>query len=412
MMSEWTVQLSQLMAQRKVLLCNFCCYKQNNINHTQRLLTLVRLIAQGNNSCLIGAQNTADILGYLRTENNDDKEDAVLILSLKLMVTPSLQCVVFPALLQSEHIWLQVLAFKVARLLGDNLTFTFELIHQAHFVKPLFSRDIELEALLLPHVLWHLYYRKTLNDYLATFVPRYKTLQAKEASLNNLSALSWLYIEVLSDTGTRVEDIVAQFIAQDYLASSLFELYVTSLNEHEVTQLINQLSADNALIPTVIHAMALSGYTKFIPFLAQYLQQPCFVFDAFDALKILLGDVLDTIIPLHVQFKSEDEERATDLAYYGAKILNAWQQRLPLLALVFKQKTAPEGSEGAHEHPEPLTGEVEQARQILNGEKLTDVMNNTLLCTGSQKHRYVAMLHQQHLSLAPYVHHAYALEAC
>lgn len=402
-MDELTVQLSQLMAQRKMLSFNFCCHKQNNVMNTQRLLTHVRLIEQASgeqtsNSCLVSAKNTEQIMAYLPTASNEDKDEIVLVLSLKLLVEPNLQSCLLPALLKSEYPWMRVIALDVARLLGNNLTFALDFT-EVNYAKFLFAQSTEENESLLPPVLFYLYYRKTLNSYLCNFFPEYKNLLVrtpldKKPATNKLSTLSWLYIDVLSDNNVPVQVLTQQFIQHDYLNSPLFDLYVTSLNEFDVTQLINQLSADETLTPYVIHAMALSGYAKFIPFLAQYLQQNAFALNAYKALRLLLGDELDNIIPLNVQLNSDDDERVYDLTYYGAKILNAWQQRLPLLTLAFNQESNENGN------------------RLLNGTELTMANVDKALALGSQWHRYVAMLYKQQFCVEPYIHHAHALEVC
>lgn len=395
-MDELTVQLAQLMAQRKVLSFNFCCYKANMVNNTQKLLTIARLIHQeNNNQCILSAQNVEQITKQINGDHHYSDDDLALVISLKLMLAPNLQHQLIPRYLNSAQAQLQSLALTVAKLLGNALSIrlNFTQAIKCFFVEK--SNECLHQQAFIQQVLFHLYYRKTLNDYLNEMMPEYKNKHDRLNNENNLSAVNWLTIDVLSGCLNSnnlfdVQAITEQFIQHDYMHSTLFDIYISSLNEHEITQLVNQLSVDKLFIPNIIHAMGISGYVKFIPFLAQYLQTEDFVLAAYQALRLLLGNKLDKLIPLAVQFNSDIDERQKDLRYYGAKILYAWQQGLSYLGLTFE-----------HDDNE---------KRILNGTVLTAQSVDQILLSGSQWHRRVAMCYKQQWCDKPYIQYPNALD--
>lgn len=395
-MDELTVQLAQLMAQRKVLSFNFCCYKANMVNNTQKLLTIARLIHQeNNNQCILSAQNVEQITKQINGDHHYSDDDLALVISLKLMLAPNLQHQLIPRYLNSAQAQLQSLALTVAKLLGNDLSIRLDFTQaiKCFFVEK--SNECLHQQAFIQQVLFHLYYSKTLNDYLNEMMPEYKNKHDRLNNENNLSAVNWLTIDVLSGCLNSnnlfdVQAITEQFIQHDYMHSTLFDIYISSLNEHEITQLVNQLSVDKLFIPDIIHAMGISGYVKFIPFLAQHLQTEDFVLAAYQALRLLLGNKLDKLIPLAVQFNSDIDERQKDLRYYGAKILYAWQQGLSYLGLTFE-----------HDDNE---------KRILNGTVLTAQSVDQILLSGSQWHRRVAMCYKQQWCDKPYIQYPNALD--
>lgn len=395
-MDELTVQLAQLMAQRKVLSFNFCCYKANMVNNTQKLLTIARLIHQeNNNQCILSAQNVEQITKQINGDHHYSDDDLALVISLKLMLAPNLQHQLLPRYLNSAQEQLQSLALTVAKLLGNDLSIRLDFTKaiKCFFVEK--SNECLHQQAFIQQVLFHLYYRKTLNDHLNEMMPEYKNKHDRLNNENNLSAVNWLTIDVLSGCLNSnnlfdVQAITEQFIQHDYMHSTLFDIYISSLNEHEITQLVNQLSVDKLFIPDIIHAMGISGYVKFIPFLAQHLQTEDFVLAAYQALRLLLGNKLDKLIPLAVQFNSDIDERQKDLRYYGAKILYAWQQGLSYLGLTFE-----------HDDNE---------KRILNGTVLTAQSVDQILLSGSQWHRRVAMCYKQQWCDKPYIQYPNALD--
>lgn len=183
---------------------------------------------------------------------------------------------------------------------------------------------------------------------------------------NAYTSLTRLYITVLSDKVVLSPTLLNDFIACHYLQMPLFELYIIRLDEASLTSVVNQLSTNEGNVDLLIKLMALSGYSKFIPFLARYLQNKRYAVDAHHALRILLGNKLDTLIPDYIQFSSKEEQLVDDLCYYGAKILHHWNESLfPSL--------------GA---------------RLLSGLPVNKENLDLLLKSGSQAHRRVAALHQ------------------
>tara|TARA_R110002050_G_scaffold67065_5_gene145333 strand:+ start:204 stop:1421 length:1218 start_codon:yes stop_codon:yes gene_type:complete len=403
-MDELTVQLAQLMAQRNVLSFNFCCYKDNMVNNTQKLLTIARLIQQeNNNQCILSAQNVEQITKHINGDHHYSDDELALVIALKLMLAPSLQHQLLPRYLNSAQPQLQSLALAIAKLLGNDLIITLDFTQATKCFFTEKSNKRFPQQAFIQQVLFHLYYHKTLNDYLNEMMSEYKNKKDSLHFENNLSSLSWLTVNVLSgcqNTGTvlstgsvtnnrfDVQAIAAQFIQHDYMHSTLFDVYISSLNEHQITQLVNQLSVDKSFIPYIIHVMGISGYAKFIPFLAQYLQTEGFVLAAYQALRLLLGNKLDALIPLAVQFNSDIDKRQKDLRYYGAKILYAWQQGLSYLGVIF-------------EHDD---------KRILNGTVLTAQSVEKILLSGSQWHQRVAMLYKLQWCGKPFIQHPNALD--
>jgi hypothetical protein len=396
-MDKLTVQLAQLIAQRKILSFNFCCYKESFVDNTQKLVTVAHLIhAQNNNFCILSAQNTKQIIEHIQAEHQNKEQynehELALVLALKLIIKPQLQGELLTIMLTSEQIYLQSLSLAVVKVLGDNLIFAIDFINE--FTLPIYgvsadeTNEKSPQQAFIQKALFTLHYSKKLTAYLNSELPEYKDYDNRIASSESLSAINWLTIDVLSDNKQDVQKITTTFIQQEYLNSHLFDVFITSLNEFEVTQVVNQLSVDDTHIPYIIHAMALSGYIKFIPFLAQYLQQANFVSDAYQALRIMLGSKLDRLIPLNIQFNSEIDERKKDLPYYGAKILNAWQQRMPSIGFTFEQP---------------------DNKRLLNGLELSIQAIEHVAISGSQWHRYVAMLHQQQADAPAYCYNAHAL---
>ncbi|MBU2870496.1 hypothetical protein [Colwellia sp. E2M01] len=397
-MDKLTVQFTQLIAQRKVLSFNFCCYKESFVDNTQKLVTLAHLIhAQNNNQCILSAQNSTQITDHLQakyqSKDQYNEHELALVVALKLIIQPQLQSELLTIMLTSEQAYLPSLSLTVAKLLGNNLIFTIDFINE--FTLPISDVSTDKanekyqQQVFIQKALFTLYYSKKLMTYLSAALPEYKNYDSRIVFAESLSAINWLTIDVLSDNKSDVHRITTEFIQQEYLNSYLFDVFITSLNEHEVTQVVNLLSVDNAFIPYIIHAMALSGYIKFIPFLAQYLQQAPFVSAAHQALRIILGSKLDKLIPLTIQFNNDIEQRQKDLQYYGAKILNAWQQGMPSIGFTFEQQ---------------------DNKRLLNGIELSIQTAEHVAISGSQWHRYVATLYQQQAGATVYCYNAHALE--
>lgn len=181
-----------------------------------------------------------------------------------------------------------------------------------------------------------------------------------------VSSLTRLYLSALNKSLEIDKSLLDDFIVNDYLHSELFELYVISLTEDEISTIVNQLSKDKQNIHLMIKVIGLSGYSVFIPLLARYLQNKLHTIAAHHALRTTLGETLDKLIPKYIQFNSEQSQRIEDLCYYGAKILHHWDDNL--------QSTLP--------------------KRLLSGLPITIKNLDSLLETGSQVHRRVAALHK------------------
>jgi len=398
-MDALKMELSHLMKQRELLRFNFCSFKQNNVDNTQKLLALTRLLDNNYAYGLYNARTTADIMAYLATETAENKTEIITLLSLKLMVSPEIQPQLLPLLIANKKPWLQLIALEVAEMLGEHLSYNFDFISIMGFELSAQNNALALhgKTSLLVSVLLHLYQRKTLNTYLSVVLPD---------DTNNvdppvkISPLIRLYIDILSGNDVNIDAIAEQLISHNLLQSTLFDIFVSSLDEVQVTAFINKLSTEELHTESVIYAMALSGYIKFIPFITQYLQQPAFATHAHNALRLVLGEKLDAFIPLDVQFDSDSAQKTTNLGYYSAKILNAWQQQQPLLL----------GFDNREEYANDKS--INKISRMLNGQSLSIDTLDSVVTLGSQWHRYVAMLYKQHFTNQTYVNHPHALEVC
>ena len=111
------------------------------------------------------------------------------------------------------------------------------------------------------------------------------------------------------------------------LVTDIFKIYILSLDEIQLTNLINDLSKDEDNYPLLIAVMGVSGFIKYVPFLAKALFNKAVAKAAFDYLKLMLGDKLAAFMPLALQFESNEQQQYKSLHYYGAKILHLWSQR-------------------------------------------------------------------------------------
>lgn len=175
-----------------------------------------------------------------------------------------------------------------------------------------------------------------------------------------------LYFNLLFSDTQLQSNLLLLFIDLELLESHLFELFIVSLNEKTLTEVVNKLSADDEHVKLIIKVMSLSGYTKFIPFLARYLQDEEHTLFAYYSLRILLGDKLDELIPCDIQFDSDKEKQKNNLAYYGAKMLHYWDSD-------FLKVFGP---------------------CILSGENLTSINIINIYNSASQAHRRVASINQ------------------
>lgn len=216
----------------------------------------------------------------------------------------------------------------------------------------------EEQCLFNQHLLY-LYYQQALSD---AMVRHYKHMP-------ELTTLSGLYLDVLNYQGSNFIQIVQQFIEHDYMGSHLFEIFVTSLPELGASKLVNMLSANESHTPHIIQAMALSCYSKFLPYLASYMLTPGHGAAAFTAMRLLLGEKLDYFMPLEVLFDSDEQALEQHWQYYGAKLLDLWQTKAVELT----------------------------HNQMLDGQPVTLANIDNIIQGTSRQHRKLGLLHRMRL---------------
>lgn len=340
-------EFKELLAQRRQMLSTFYTFKANVDENTKQLFLYMSLLSKKKPSenCFFTASTANDLFNFIQSEHDYNNADLLCALQLKLHINKELYHPLFVSLMSSQDKNIQALTADLCLFLSTN-----SLQNIVISFCPSEYEKLHNQCLL------SLYYHQHLVSY----------LNSEHFSLSKLSPLSKLYISVLSNNYKNCYDVLTQFIELKHIDSHLFEIFIISLNETEVTQVINKMSADNDLIAIVIKSMSYSGYRKFVPFLGHFLQDQNNTLHAFNGLKLMLGDKLDQIIPLEIQLESNEEQRIKSLSYYGAKVISAWKNN----------------------------NEIFTPTQIINGmsidvETITNTMQN-----GSQQHRYLANIHR------------------
>lgn len=346
--SEWMLEImdymDELLAQRGQFINTFYAFKSNADESRARLIACARLLVKKQHSFFSNPEitNSLSVLSHT-SEKEQSQSEYLLMLQLYAGVHQNTQDVA-KYLYQSHNLKLQSLA-------------------------PLFSLLTRVERAPLQHG----NNEALLNNQLvAAFYCRQSDVitQFYLAQHPHLSPLTQLYATVLGDNSELSHVLVSDFISCDYLHSHLFELYVVMLDERQLTDVVNHLSSDDKHTALIMNIMALSGYSKFIPFLARYLQNKIYTLNAHRALRILMGPSLDSLIPDAIQFESEEKQRVQDFTYYGAKILHYWDQTLIQ-------------SLGA---------------RVLSGLTITPKNIAKIWLNGSQIHRRIAALHSTQLA--------------
>jgi len=296
----------ELLAQRRLMMSTFYSFKVNIDENTKQLLFYMSLLSKQKSmpNCLFTAANASEVFNFIQSEHGYNNEDLLCALQLKLHLDKELHNPLFVSLMSSQDSNIQVLASQLCLFLSTN-----SLQNLVISFSPTEYETLHNQCLL------SLYYSKHLVPY----------LNSQHFSLSKLSPLNNLYLNVLTVNNVSCYEILNQFIELEYLDSHLFEIFIMSLNETEVTQVINKMSADDNLIAVVIKSMSYSGYRKFTPFLGHFLQDPDNAINAFNGLKLMLGEKLDQLIPLEIQLESEENKRIKALSYYGAKVISAWK---------------------------------------------------------------------------------------
>jgi len=135
------------------------------------------------------------------------------------------------------------------------------------------------------------------------------------------------YLNILMRGSVSARTVLNQILDHDLLSKDIFKIFIFSLDETQLTHLINDLSTDDENYSLLISVMGLSSFSKFVPFLAKALFDRDNAEHAFDYLKLMLGDKLSEFIPLAMQFDSNAQQRIQSFHYYGAKILHLWSLR-------------------------------------------------------------------------------------
>jgi len=328
--------LDKLLAQRKYFITAFYANKQNVVDNRNRLIAAARQLVKIQHP-FFANHDVKDAIILLQ-QKSIPAQQKVLLLQLYAMIHKSNEEVI-SCLYHINSSSLIHFAPKLALCLGVvdkqlSITHSEPLLHQQLLV--CFYRQQE----------------SLLNSF------------ARENN-NYFSPLTYLYIDVLTKKRTSDATLLMDFIQLEYLETELFELYIVGLEEEIVLAVVNQLSQREQYITLMLKVMALSGLSRFIPFLARYLQNSVYTLDAHYALRILLGDKLDALIPSYIQFNSDEKQRVIDLRYFGAKILHHWDENL-LTSLSTK---------------------------VLSGVSINQANLYSLLDVGSQAHRRVAALH-------------------
>lgn len=290
----------QILTHRVMMLNTYYCHPSNVRQNQRQLALLSRLIRQRNlPPSLFCSQSVDDLLSSVQSQQLFNHSQIYDVLPLILS--------------QSEidvHAFVRS-AYTIPELqpLAFYLIYYFELEFE-HF-QHLSISDEHIQSYLMA-----LYFSGSF-----TLLMRFCDLKQSKMPLS-------LYADVCQNDKSALL-LLDRFEEYKLLDSTLFILFVLAQDEMTLTSIINKISLNEQHQVLMIKLMGASGYSKFIPFLAQALFKDELVSAAYDALKMQLGDLLDAFIPLSFQSESDEKKRCSSLQYYGAKLLHAWQQRQP-----------------------------------------------------------------------------------
>jgi len=332
--------MDELFAQREHFINAFYATKQNVDDNRNKLMACAYLLSKQQDSIFFNS-DVAVVLSILTNDKTISEARMMLILQLYVQLYGNAELLI-DGLYQNNSSIQQKLAPKLALILC--------------------IKDIPLsisynEEVLNEHLLAYSYRQRF--DELATF---------SQSFSEQVTPLTRLYLDALDTRVISEKLLLNEFISNDYLDSELFKLYVIRLPLDLLATLIEQLSShsDPQIIRVLINVIGLAGYSRFIPLLARYLQDKSYALVAHHALRTIMGEGLDKLIPEHIQFNSDEIERIEDLPYYGAKILHHWETDLA----------------------STLPG------RLLSGLPITEANLDLLLKNGSQVHRRAAALHK------------------
>ncbi|MCK5817974.1 MAG: hypothetical protein KAH18_01730 [Psychromonas sp.] len=288
--------LFELMSQRKQFSNGFCSFKQNMDDNSNRLLACARLL-RADPDHFFSKKNPLLALDLFKVYEELSNNQQLLLLQVYAKIHNN-----FTSLLSN----LQESPDPKMQLLGDELML---IKGNKGLLKKFSGTSNRLQIQLL-----YCFYTDQYEN----------VLKLVESEDWEATPVNKLYFNLLFSDTQLQSDLLLLFIDLELLESHLFELFIVALNEKTVTEVVNKLSADDEHVKLIIRVMSLSGYTKFIPFLARYLQDEKYTLCAYHSLRILLGDKLDELIPSDIQFDSDQEKQKSNLAYYGAKMLHYW----------------------------------------------------------------------------------------
>ncbi|UJF20497.1 hypothetical protein [Shewanella sp. OMA3-2] len=297
-----------LLAQRQILLSSFQCVPKNLEDNTQSLLvTLKMLLQQGVVSLpLLNAKTPTDFVSALEGETKYSIENQLVIVQLLLQLhykhAPDEQVNIFQKLFENS-------AVNSAKY----LPYLALIASQQNIDKIPFSTTNKMSVQIHQYLLFCLYRGKRL-----------KRKEGADVLDISMTPMTTLYIEMLMDTPKEPLMLYADFVELALCNSALFDIFITSLEETMLTQIVNLMSQDNVMGDRVIELMGYSGFSKFVPFLARAMQQPAQTLVAFKALRTILGPELDHAVPYQWQFEDDQSKRCEYLQFYSAKLLNRW----------------------------------------------------------------------------------------
>ena len=297
-MNELIDKLNNLLAQRVYLTQNFYSYNINIDENTQRIDACLRLLKQAGTSTEIPfllTQDSRDIYQGIASCAYCGKE-LLLILHRLFNQDKQQQHDLLDTLYQTSNTLDQILALNLALYSHQKLKFTL---------------PEDTSSTLFQQYLLYCFYTDTPT------IP----------STPILDDLSQLYYKVLNEPQDSIA-IADCFVTLNYVDSQLFDIFILSLSESSLIKVINFFSTKAEYIRIFIAVIAISGYGKCIPLLAYYMQEACYTQSAFNALKLLLGEQLDHIIPLNLQLLSDDEQRIAALRDYGVKIKDSANDKM------------------------------------------------------------------------------------
>lgn len=333
-------QVVALLQQRKAFSQSFYAYSINMQDNSARILALLSLIEQDQASTLYNCKKASQLVALISDQFSDYEQWQWVFILQALCKKKRFAQALFDQLVDQDAPHLHQLAFQFALNINEDLIINAP------------SKSSEL----LPLYFTCLFYqndRKSIT-----------TFQFSEAELKQGNSI--LFQKIFSEIEHDAVNLVEDFIAKKLLDSHLFKLFIVALDEPSVTQVVNRLANDQDNITLIIDVMALSGYSKFIPFICRFMQNEDTAENAYQGLRLLLDDKLDRYLPLSVQLSTDLTQKKLDYKRCSEALLTKWSVELsPILP-----------------------------SRMLAGEAICAEHLNQLWLTGSQAHRQAAALHQ------------------